>query len=107
LKFVGVIEMNRTVCISVYLSPSEVEQLSILARRRNLKLSTFMRRELTRTAHLSRDTAILAGEIARVGELVKRGFEKAGVDMKEVAAAVGAIDARVFIAQLPGVSVGE
>ncbi len=99
--------MNRTVCISVYLSPSEVEQLSMLACRRNLKLSTFIRRELTRTAHLSRDTAILAGEIGKVRELVKRGFEKAGVDMREVSSAVNAIDPRVFVAELAGVPVGK
>jgi hypothetical protein len=99
--------MNRTVCIKVRLTTSEYEQLSELATREQLKLGTFAHRELIRTATLSRDTAIVTGEIGRLGELVKRGFEKAGIDMREVCGAVNAIDARVFVAQLQGVNSGQ
>ncbi len=99
--------MNRTVTIKVRFTPAEYEKLSQLATRQHLKLGTFAHQELTRSASLSRDAAIVAGEIGRLRELVKRGFEKAGVDMREVCAVIGAIDARVFVAELEGMPLGE
>jgi hypothetical protein len=99
--------MNRTISTTVHLSPSEHELLSGLARRDNLKLSTFMRREVIRSATLSRDAAVVVGEIGRLGELIKRAWESAGIPMKDLSAAVNAIDGRVFVAQLQGVPVGE
>jgi hypothetical protein len=99
--------MNKIIGTTVYLSHEEHEVLSEAAHRSNLKLSTYMRRELIQSATLSRDAAIVTGEIGRLGELVKRGFEKAGVDMRDVCGAVNAIDARVFVAQLQGVNSGQ
>jgi hypothetical protein len=99
--------MNRTAVIKVRFTLAEYEKLSQLAARQRLKLGTFAHQELTRCAHISRDTAILAGEIGRLRELVKRGWEQAGVPMREVSAVVSAIDARVFVAELEGMSLGE
>ena len=99
--------MNRSRIITVRVTHEEHERLSKLAGQYNLRLGAFAHHQLTRSANLSGDTAIVAGEIGRLGELVKRGFEKAGVDMREVCGAVNAIDARVFVAQLHGVNSGQ
>lgn len=99
--------MNRTINVTVHLSRPEYEQLSNSARRANLGLCTFMRRELLQHATLSRDAAVVVGEIGRLNELVTRGLEQAGIPMREVAAGVRAIDARVFVAQVQGVTCGE
>lgn len=96
---------RRELRVTLRLTTGEWSDLQSRAKAAGVSLSDYIRREVTRSAGVSRETEMVLAEVGRTRELVTRLFDVSvapppGHDwVSQVASGVQAIEDRVFVAR--------